>query len=339
MSSKSLKGKRDKRYKCTYEGCTKVYDRPSLLQQHRYSHTNERPYFCDYENCGKRFMRPCHLRVHQWTHSQVKPRTCHICGKGLITSQQLKRHLNTHEKKLKKDIDVIIGGNNVPDNAINNAADQISKGSDVSSDASPNKASNGFSIGTPSSLVNGESSEANSSVSSAHDAFNIPCLYEDCDVLIKPEDDLMNHMIEAHLVSRMSASDTVPDLLFNDVDSVIPSPLSDIKSETSPGSGFSNNYQLKSDVVFPTNINVPMAVFDQTNNYNMTKPFPFELINNEQLIRNYWSNLRCKIESCPCSMKTQFVNVFDLIEHYDQTHAFVPVTLVKYGYISVFTSE
>ena len=59
------KRSKKKVYKCQFEGCHREFTRPCLLQQHRYSHTNERPYICDVEGCGKRFMRPCHLKVHK----------------------------------------------------------------------------------------------------------------------------------------------------------------------------------------------------------------------------------------------------------------------------------
>lgn len=89
---------RPKKYICPVEKCGKAYSRPSLLEQHRRSHTNERPFSCDV--CGKSFLRKSHLKVHQWTHSDEKPLSCTYCSKGFVTGQQLKRHLSSHSKMI-----------------------------------------------------------------------------------------------------------------------------------------------------------------------------------------------------------------------------------------------
>ncbi|ABN66323.2 Strongly-conserved Zn-finger binding protein (TFIIIA) [Scheffersomyces stipitis CBS 6054] len=89
-----------KKYLCDFEGCTKAYAKPSLLEQHKRSHTNERPYKCSSPDCGKSFMRQSHLDAHLLSHADngTKPYHCSVCGKGVNSLQHLKRHEITHTK-------------------------------------------------------------------------------------------------------------------------------------------------------------------------------------------------------------------------------------------------
>ena len=73
---------RPKKYMCTFENCGKAYNRPSLLEQHLRSHSNDRPFKCTIENCDKSFLRKSHLEAHIVSHSDDKPYHCSICGKG-----------------------------------------------------------------------------------------------------------------------------------------------------------------------------------------------------------------------------------------------------------------
>lgn len=89
-----------KKYRCDFENCDKTYSKPSLLEQHKRSHTNERPFRCTYDGCDKSFLRNSHLKAHEVSHQsqQGKPFHCSVCGKGVNSSQHLKRHEITHTK-------------------------------------------------------------------------------------------------------------------------------------------------------------------------------------------------------------------------------------------------
>ncbi|KAI0639277.1 hypothetical protein C8Q77DRAFT_1080385 [Trametes polyzona] len=97
--------KKEKRYTCSYEGCTKSYTKPSRLAEHERSHTGERPYVCS--TCNKSYLRETHLHAHARTHlpSSAKPFVCEEegCGKRFWTSQHLRVHSELHrgEKPFK----------------------------------------------------------------------------------------------------------------------------------------------------------------------------------------------------------------------------------------------
>ncbi|CCH45472.1 Zinc finger protein [Wickerhamomyces ciferrii] len=100
-SRSSSSSSRPKIYHCDYEGCEKVYSRPSLLTQHQRVHSDARPFQC--ELCDRAFFRDSHLKAHLLSHSQEKPFKCSTCGKGVNTQQHLKRHEITHTKSFKCD--------------------------------------------------------------------------------------------------------------------------------------------------------------------------------------------------------------------------------------------
>lgn len=94
---------RPKKYVCDCPDCDKAYAKPSLLEQHKRIHTNERPFKCSYPDCNKSFLRKSHLLAHEVSHvdQKTKPFHCSICGKGVNSRQHLKRHEITHEKSFK----------------------------------------------------------------------------------------------------------------------------------------------------------------------------------------------------------------------------------------------
>ena len=95
---------RTKRWKCTWDGCTKAFVRQSRLEEHMRTHTGERPFTCPYDNCSKAYFRESHLKVHvDSSHKTDKDHKCTWkgCDKGFATNQRLRNHLKTHEVREK----------------------------------------------------------------------------------------------------------------------------------------------------------------------------------------------------------------------------------------------
>ncbi|KAI8995510.1 hypothetical protein BD414DRAFT_479749 [Trametes punicea] len=96
---------KQKRYTCTFEGCTKAYSKLSRLAEHERSHTGDRPFVCS--TCNKSYLRESHLQAHARTHlpSSARPFVCteEGCGKRFWTSQHLRVHTELHrgEKPFK----------------------------------------------------------------------------------------------------------------------------------------------------------------------------------------------------------------------------------------------
>ncbi|KAI0079577.1 hypothetical protein K474DRAFT_1658926 [Panus rudis PR-1116 ss-1] len=89
----------DRRYKCSYNGCTKAYSKPSRLVEHERAHTGERPYVCSV--CNKSYLRESHLQAHARSHkpNSARPFLCEEegCGKRFWTSQHLRAHIILHK--------------------------------------------------------------------------------------------------------------------------------------------------------------------------------------------------------------------------------------------------
>jgi general transcription factor IIIA len=104
-----------KKYRCTYQGCTKAYTKPARLQEHERSHTGEvncffihltqlthvpqRPFVC--ETCNKSYLRETHLQAHSRSHlpESARPFSCPElnCEKRFWTTQHLRAHEDMHK--------------------------------------------------------------------------------------------------------------------------------------------------------------------------------------------------------------------------------------------------
>ncbi|CAB4251948.1 similar to Saccharomyces cerevisiae YGL254W FZF1 Transcription factor involved in sulfite metabolism [Maudiozyma barnettii] len=325
VTTKQTKGRR--KYICTYDGCGRSFSRPCLLQQHRSSHTNERPYICDEPGCGKRFIRPCHLAVHKWTHLQVKPRQCNLCDKGFITNQQLKRHLASHAKKAKKLQEKEL----LQQERLKLKEEKKSKLEQNPQEEEEEKE---------------EEEEDEEEITIRHvveteeGIVKVQCPYDDCEVEYSPGEDLINHMLEYHLVNKLKqgpesdeqiwkyAKDDYATLHIHD------QPHSHDKLRDISSSGSSMTAMLPSPQSERTNSisESTTTMVDVMDQLDLNKIINEDSSPDDTAVD--WRNHCCKEPDCIYT--EPFISVIDLLEHYDQDHSFIPTSLVKYGYLYIY---
>lgn len=85
---------------CPYEGCQKLYAKPTHLKAHLKRHLNDKPYICLWPDCKWRFSRSDELARHRRSHLGIKPYRCTFCPKTFARSDHLTKHRRVHEKRL-----------------------------------------------------------------------------------------------------------------------------------------------------------------------------------------------------------------------------------------------
>ncbi|XP_064634551.1 zinc finger protein 76-like isoform X2 [Lineus longissimus] len=95
----------DRAFRCSYDGCGRLYTTQHHLKVHERSHTGDRPFGCEFPSCGKAFATGYGLKSHTRVHTGEKPYKCpeETCDKAFKTSGDLQKHVRTHtgEKPFK----------------------------------------------------------------------------------------------------------------------------------------------------------------------------------------------------------------------------------------------
>ena len=92
-------------HSCNIDACRKSFNTKKQLQQHKRTHSNERPYRCTFPSCGKAYKFKHHLTRHIPVHANIKPSKCQTCGMFFNRSDNLKRHVkNQHSTDLQSQV-------------------------------------------------------------------------------------------------------------------------------------------------------------------------------------------------------------------------------------------
>lgn len=74
--------------------CGRSFASKATREDHRRTHTGERPYVCD--SCGKTFKSKASLYIHSKLHTDEFPHACSYCTKRFRRRQEMLAHVTTH---------------------------------------------------------------------------------------------------------------------------------------------------------------------------------------------------------------------------------------------------
>ena len=92
--SRHLKDVHAKLKNFTCDICSKSFASKATREDHRRTHTGERPYVCD--SCGKTFKSKASLYIHSKLHTDEFPHPCSYCNKKFRRRQEMLAHVTTH---------------------------------------------------------------------------------------------------------------------------------------------------------------------------------------------------------------------------------------------------
>ncbi|XP_076283375.1 uncharacterized protein LOC143210412 isoform X3 [Lasioglossum baleicum] len=92
--SRHLKDVHAKLKNFTCDICGKSFASKATREDHRRTHTGERPYICD--SCGKTFKSKASLYIHSKLHTNEFPHPCSYCNKKFRRRQEMLAHVTTH---------------------------------------------------------------------------------------------------------------------------------------------------------------------------------------------------------------------------------------------------
>ena len=82
--------KDERKYPCSFEGCSKRFFVALEVANHERVHTGEKPFQC--ETCSRTFRKQTQLFRHSKVHSGERPHMCDQCGKGFIQKSNMITH-------------------------------------------------------------------------------------------------------------------------------------------------------------------------------------------------------------------------------------------------------
>ncbi|XP_053984152.1 zinc finger protein 480-like isoform X3 [Hylaeus volcanicus] len=104
--SRHLKDVHAKLKNFTCDICGKSFASKATREDHRRTHTGERPYICD--SCGKTFKSKASLYIHSKLHTDEFPHPCSYCNKKFRRRQEMLAHITTHTGEKNYGCDVCL---------------------------------------------------------------------------------------------------------------------------------------------------------------------------------------------------------------------------------------
>ncbi|KAG7200188.1 hypothetical protein KM043_000622 [Ampulex compressa] len=102
--SRHLKDVHAKVKNFTCDICGRPFASKATRDDHRRTHTGERPYICD--SCGKTFKSKASLYIHNKLHTDEFPHACSYCAKKFRRRQEMLAHVTTHTGEKNYECDV-----------------------------------------------------------------------------------------------------------------------------------------------------------------------------------------------------------------------------------------